>query len=107
MPSGASLVTTLKYVVLAACSACWIYAAYHGTIFEGRLTTRDYRKVEALNRPGMLFSPKLSDRALESRRKVFTALTVFAVLAVCLIVILFFDASGGARSSFVFQDRLG
>jgi hypothetical protein len=107
MLGGAPLVTTLKYLVLAACSACWIYAAYHGTIFEGQLRTRDYRQVEAINRPGMLFSRKLSDRAQAARRKVFIALTIFAILALCLAVILFFDASDPTKSPFLFHAKLG
>jgi hypothetical protein len=107
MISGTLLVTTLKYLVLIACSACWLYAAYHGAIFERRLHTKDIWEIEALNHPSMLFSRNLSERAQESRRKVLTALAVFAALGVCLVVILCFDVAGGAKSTFIFKDRLG
>jgi ferric-dicitrate binding protein FerR (iron transport regulator) len=107
MIGAALFVTVLKYLVLAACSACWVYAAYHGVIFEGRLKTKDPREIEALNHPSTVFSRDISKRAQESRRRVFAALTIFAVLAVCLLVILFFDESGPPVSPFLFHDRLG
>ncbi|HEY1797005.1 MAG TPA: hypothetical protein VGG57_12895 [Stellaceae bacterium] len=102
MISGAPLVTVLKYLVLTACAVCWAYAVYHGTIFEGRLKAKDLRQIEALNHPMTVFSRDLPSRALESRRKVFAALALFAVLGLCLVAILFFDASGTARSPFLF-----
>jgi hypothetical protein len=108
MISAALLMTVLKYLVLTACTACWVYAVYHATIFEGRLSTKDPFSIEALNHPTTLFRPELqSKRARESRRKVFAALTLFAVLGVCLLVILFFDVSGPPRSPFLFHDNLG
>jgi hypothetical protein len=107
MIGTAFLLTTLKYLVLVACAASWAYAAYHGTVFEKRLKTRDPRQIEALNHPSMLFSRNLSSRAIESRRRVFIALTVFAVLGLCLLVILYFDAAGPPKSPFLFHDKLG
>ena len=108
MISAALLVTVLKWGVLAACSMCWIYAAYHGTVFEGRLKTRNPFEIEELNRPSTLFSSSLSNRAIEARRKVFVALSIFAVLGLCLLMILYFDASGPATSPFLFKgDRPG
>jgi hypothetical protein len=104
---SAFLVTALKYLVLIACSACWIYAAYHGVMFEGRLTTKDPFAIESLNHPGTLFRNDLSKRALESRRKVFIGLAMFAALGLCLLVILYFDATGPVRSPFLFHDKLG
>jgi hypothetical protein len=102
MIGDAHLVTVLKYVLLTACCACWAYAVYHGTIFEGRLKAKHYSEIEALNHPLMLFSRNLPSRALESRRKVFAALAIFAVLGLCLIVILHFDSAGTAQSPFLF-----
>jgi hypothetical protein len=102
------MVTTLKYVVLAACTACWVYAVYHATMFERQLRTKDYRQIETLNHPATMFRrDMLSKRAQESRRKVFAALAIFAVLGVSLLVILYFDASGPARSPFLFRNKLG
>jgi hypothetical protein len=108
MIGGAIVLTVLKYLVLTACSACWVYAAYHAVIFEGRLSTKDPQAIERLNHPATLFRPELqSKRAREARRKVFAALAVFAALGVCLLVILFFDVSGAPRSPFLFHDKLG
>src|SRR5690242_1390038 len=55
MIGAASPITILKYVVLAACTACWVYAVYHAVIFEGRLSTKDPRAIETLNHPATLF----------------------------------------------------
>lgn len=107
MIGAAVLLTILKYLVLTACTACWIYAAYHGVVFEGRLKTKDPMAIEALNHPLTLFSADIPKRAQEARRKVFGALTIFAVLGLCLLVILFFDTGGPPTSPFLFQDRLG
>lgn len=107
MIGAAFLVTTLKYLVLVACAASWAYAAYHGTRFEMRLTTKDYRAIEALNHPATLFRRDLSKRAIESRQKVFRGLAVFFALGLCLLVILYFDPSGPPKSSFLFQNKPG
>jgi len=107
MTAAAFLVTTLKYLVLAGCAASWGYAAYHGTRFETRLTVKDFRTIEALNHPATLLRRDLPKRAIESRRKVFIALAVFAGLGLCLLVILYFDSSGPVRSPFLFEKRLG
>jgi hypothetical protein len=105
MTDSVFLIAALKYLVLAACSGCWAYAMYHGVIFEGRLRAKDPFEIEALNRPAAVFRRNLPQRALEARRKAFTALAIFAVLGVCLLVILYFDASGPAKSPFLFHDR--
>jgi hypothetical protein len=107
MIGAAFLVTTLKYLVLVACAASWAYAAYHGTRFEMRLSTRDFHAIEALNHPSTLFRHDLPKRALESRQKTFRGLAVFFALGLCLLAILYFDRSGPVTSPFLFHNKLG
>jgi hypothetical protein len=103
------LLIAIKYLVLTGCAASWGYAAFHGARFEDRLSkaTRNPFEIEALNRPATLFRNDLPKRAIESRRKVYTGLAIMFGLGLCLLVILYFDASGSVRSPFLYDAPRG